>query len=129
MMTEQSWQTAHDVARKLVERDCDPNEVHKAFVYLRTRRDSEKFFLFLERLVKNGDFLVRSRRTIDYYKAMLEVCQQHLAKYRTDVKTMSEVLGWAVRLMRFYMAEQVQSDSRSRPQHQPYCGRDRGRKR
>lgn len=129
MLTEQDWESANTIARKLVERDCDPNEVHKAFVYLRTRRDSQKFFHLLQRLVKNGGFLVRSRRTIDYYKAMLEVCQQHLTKYRADVKTMSEVLGWAVRLMRFYMADQTQSDSRARKQQQPYRGKDRERRR
>ena len=120
-MTESMWRTAHAIARELVQRDCDPNEVQKAFVYLRTHRDGERFFHFLNALVQHGRFLVRSSRTLDYYKAMLEVSRRHLGAYRSDAGAMQQVLGWAVRLMRFYMAQESQdptSGPLSRPQPQ-----------
>ena len=107
-MTQSMWRTAHAIARELVQRDCDPNEVQKAFVYLRTHRDGERFFHFLEALVQHGRFLVRSSRTLDYYRAMLEVGRRHLTGYRSDAEAMQQVLGWAVRLMRFYMAQEAQ---------------------
>jgi hypothetical protein len=102
------WRSADAIARELVQRECDPNEVQKAFVYLRTHNDGERFFQFLSTLVQHGRFLVRSRRTLDYYKTMLEVCRRHLSAYRSDVAAMKEVLGWTLRLMRFYVAQQVQ---------------------
>ncbi|HID06206.1 MAG TPA: hypothetical protein EYP10_03565 [Armatimonadetes bacterium] len=111
-MTDSMWQTAHAIARDLVQRHCDPNELHKAFVYLRTHKNGEQFFRFLNALVQHGRFLVRSRRTLEYYKAMLEVCQQHLRAYRSDAEAMQQVLGWAIRLMRFYMTQQMRTERR-----------------
>jgi len=102
------WRSAQVIARELVQRDCDPNEVQKAFVYLRTHNDPERFFRFLNTLVEHGRFLVRSKRTLDYYRAVLEVCRRHLGAYRSDVAAMQQVLGWALRLMRFHIAQQVQ---------------------
>lgn len=124
------WRTAEAIARELVQRDCDPNEVQKAFVYLRTYRDGERFFHFLNTLVQHGRFLVRSSRTLDYYKAMLEVCRRHLSTHRSDAAAMQQVLGWAVRLMRFYMAQQVQEmPGAPPPRRQPLSQRQQRRRR
>jgi hypothetical protein len=60
------WQTAETIARELIKRQCDPNEVQKAFVYLRTHKDGQRFFHSLNALVQHGRFLVRSGRTLDY---------------------------------------------------------------
>jgi hypothetical protein len=113
-MTEGSWQAAHAIARELVKRDCDPNEVYKAFVYLRTHKDGDKFFLFLDNLAKHGQFFVRSRRTLDYYQAIQDVCRQYLFNHRANPEAMSQILGWAVRLMRYYMAKQARTEMRPR---------------
>lgn len=112
-ITEAMWRAAHVIARELVQRECDPNEVQKAFVYLRTHNDAERFFQLLNMLVQHGRFLVRSSRTLGYYRAVLEVCRRHLGAYRSDVAAMQQVLGWALRLMRFYVAQQVQEMSKS----------------
>jgi hypothetical protein len=128
-MTESMWQIAHTIARDLVQRECDPNEVQKAFVYLRTHKDGERFFRFLNTLVQHGRFLVRSGRTLDYYRAMLEVCQQHLTPYRGNAEAMAQLLGWAVRLMRFYMAQPTETPPRPAPRpRQPQQRRDRQRR-
>jgi hypothetical protein len=111
-MTDPIFQTAHAMARELVQRDCDPNEVHKAFVYLRTHKNGDQFFRLLTSMVQNGRFLVRSGRTLDYYKTILDVCQRYLTNYRADAEKMTQILGWAVRLMRYYMSEQLQSAPR-----------------
>lgn len=124
------WRAADAIARELVQRDCDPNEVQKAFVYLRTHNDGERFFHFLSTLVQHGRFLVRSSRTLDYYKAMLEVCRRHLSAYRSDAAAMEQVLGWAVRLMRFYMAKQAQDAAGALPpRRQPPQQRQQRRRR
>lgn len=124
------WRVADVVARELVERDCDPNEVQKAFVYLRTHKDGERFFRFLNMLVQHGRFLVRSSRTLDYYKVMLEVCRRHLTGYRSDAAAMQQVLGWAVRLMRFYIAQQVHEIHEApMPRRQPPQQRQQRRRR
>lgn len=123
------WRAADAIARELVQRECDPNEVQKAFVYLRTHKDGERFFHFLNTLVHHGRFLVRSSRTLDYYKATLEVCQRHLGAYRSDAATMQQVLGWAVRLMRFYMAQQVRdAPAVTPPRRQPSQERQQRRR-
>jgi hypothetical protein len=102
-MQDKDWKTADFIARGLADRDCDPNEVAKAFVYLRTHKDADRFFRFLRVLAERGGALVRSRRTLGYYKTMLELCRP-LEAYRTEPGLMCEVLGWTVRLMRFHMA-------------------------
>jgi hypothetical protein len=114
-MKEPVWQTSHNIARDLVQRECDPNEVQKAYVYLRTHKDGERFFHFLNTLVQRGQFLMRSGRTLDYYRALLEVCQRHLTPYRKDAEAMQQILGWAARLMRFYMAQQPGMERRPPP--------------
>lgn len=117
-MRVQDWQIAHAIARDLVKRDCDPNEVQKAFVYLRTHKDGEGFFRFLNAFVLHGRFLMRSGRTVDYYRALLEVCKRHLVPHRADAEAMQQVLGWAIRLMRFYMAQGAQTTPPRRQQPQ-----------
>jgi hypothetical protein len=115
LMTGQKWGVADQIARELASRDCDPNEVAKAFVHLRTHgKDTRRFFDFLKTLSERGQFLVRSRRTLDYYRDLQEVCNMHLAQYRSDPDGMAQVLGWAVRLMRYYVVQ-----GSPQPQRQP----------
>jgi hypothetical protein len=44
--------------------------------------------------------VVRSNRTRGYYMDLLDACQLHLANL--DPAALSQALGWAVRLMRYY---------------------------
>ncbi len=97
--------TASAMARTLVERQADINELAKMAAYLRTHLDGRKFFRLLETLIKDGH-LVRSRSTIEHYRSIQEVCHQHLEPYRqargAQAQEGAEILGWTVRLMRYH---------------------------
>jgi hypothetical protein len=93
------------IAQELVKSRTDPNELAKAFTYLRTHRDGRKFFAFLGTLVTEGGYLVRSGRTLDYYREIRRVCDKYLRPYRDKPEEMAQILGWAVRLMRYYQIE------------------------
>lgn len=101
-----SLQMAKTIALTLVNRDTDINELAKIATYIRTHRDGAQFFRLLETMVKDGRHLVRTGRTLDYYRDLQDVCQQSLGAYRnakdSKAQEMAEILGWAVRLMRYY---------------------------
>jgi hypothetical protein len=97
---------AATIARTLAQRDTDLNELAKVATYLRTHLDGAQFFRLLDTMVKNGQHLARTGRTLDYYRDIQDVCQQHLGPYRNakekKAEEMAQILGWAVRLMRYY---------------------------
>jgi len=93
---------ADKMAREWVKRGTDPNEVAKALTYLRGHPDGPAFFRYMRAVQENGGAVVRSRRTLQYYYAIHEVCRRHLRDYQDDSKRMALILGWAVRLMRYH---------------------------
>jgi len=111
-MKQPSWQLAVMIACELVNRETDVNEVQKAVTYARVHASipseqvGEKFFALLETMVRDGRYLVRSGRTLDYYRDLREVCRQHLQDYRTATGERAlelvDLLGWVVRFMRYY---------------------------
>jgi hypothetical protein len=105
-LTESHWQSAHAVAIELVKNDTDPNELSKAISYLSAYGEREnagaKFFSYLTTLAKNGDRIGHSKKTIDYYKNIDATCQKHLKDYQNNVPVLLLILGWVVRLMRYY---------------------------
>jgi|SRR5579884_611547 len=110
MMDLQYWQTAEAIARELVDRDTDVNEVQKVVTYARIHLDGGQVFALLDLMVRDGRYLVRSGRTMDYYRNLREVFAEHLPGYRTakadQAREMVAILGWAARLMRFYQTEE-----------------------
>jgi hypothetical protein len=114
-MTHSDWQLAETVARELVNRETDISEFQKAITYARVQTSvpegkvGEKFFALLDTMVRDGRYLVRSGRTLDYYRDLQAVCRQHLSGYRAatgkEGKKLVEILGWAARLMRYYNTE------------------------
>ena len=102
--------TARAMAQALVDRDTDINEFAKIATYVRTHHNGAQFFRLLETMVKDGH-LVRSGRTLDYYRNIQEVCRQHLGTYRQaqdeQAQELAEILGWTTRLMRFYKEQGV----------------------
>jgi len=100
-----SNEIAQQIARELVRSHTDVNELAKAFTYLRTHRDGRQFFAFLGTLVSEGGYLVRSGRTLDYYREIRRVCDKYLRPYQDRPDEMAQILGWAVRLMRYYAIE------------------------
>lgn len=106
MTVRKDVETAHRIAMDLVARGTDPNEVAKVATYARTHPQGAQLFGLVDVLVKDGRHLVRSGRTLDYYRDIRDVCHQHLAAYRNAqgprAKELAQILGWTVRLMRYH---------------------------
>lgn len=116
-MEQEDLERAERIAKELTKSRTDPNEVAKAFTYLRTHPDGRRFFAFLGTLVTEGGYLVRSGRTLDYYREIRRVCEKYLKPYQDKPDEMAQILGWAVRLMRYYAIEPTLAPPRpkSRP--------------
>jgi len=110
-LTEEQWNTAHGIAKGLTEEKTDVNEFKKVISYLRgfIKRDNAgaKFFVYLEIVEKNGKKIGHSEQTIEYYRQIKKVCQEHLKKYQNDPPVMLTILGWASRLMQYYKVTPV----------------------
>lgn len=102
-MEEKDFEVAHEIAKQLVSYDTDVNEVSKALEYLILYKDKNEFLVFLRKIIDNGFVVVRSNKTLDYYRNILNACNTHLKDYN-KYKDMADVLGWAIRLMRYYRA-------------------------
>lgn len=96
---------AHQMAQAWIRQGTDPNEVAKSLRYLTEHPDARHFFLYLRTVVHEGRAVVRSGRSLDYYRQIEQVCREHLGPYQGNPETMAQVLGWAVRLMRYYQVE------------------------
>lgn len=95
---------ADEIARKLLDR-ADVNELAKCLRFLLDNPDGPLFFDYLDAVVAEGRAVVRSGRTLDYYRAIRDACRQHLTPYEDDPEAMAQILGWAARLMRYYAVE------------------------
>ena len=95
---------AEALAADLAGAGVDPNEAQKAMAYLRSRRSGKAFFDYLQAVVNNGQVVIRSRQTLDYYRAIQQACQRHLRPLQNDYRQMALTLGWALRLLRYYRA-------------------------
>jgi hypothetical protein len=112
-LTNAQWQAAHAIARDLVIAEVDVNELGKAIAYLRSaiNRDAAtagtQFFKFLATLVRSGNQIGHSGRTIGYYHAVDKACNTHLNSAASDAQSLLQILGWATRLMRYYKATPI----------------------
>jgi CspA family cold shock protein len=102
-MDEHSLSIADAIARELSGR-TDVNELAKCVGFIRDNLDKALFFEYLDTIIHEGQSVVRSGRTLDYYRAIRQASHQHLASC-DDPQTIAEILGWAVRLMRYYAVE------------------------
>lgn len=115
-LTDAQWQIADAIARQLVIDDTDVNELRKAIAYLREYIEKEKiekkdtdqkqagkkFFDYLKTLVRQGKTIGHSKRTIEYYRSLDDVCGQYLVNYQDDAPVMLHLLGWVARLVQYY---------------------------
>ena len=105
-LTDAQWQIADAIARQLVIDGTDVNELRKAIAYLREHLDREQagkyFFDYLKTLVRRGRTIGHSKRTIEYYRSLDEVCSQYLVDYQDNAPVMLHLLGWAARLVQYY---------------------------
>lgn len=95
---------AEALAADLAGSGVDPNEAQKALAYLRSQRSGKAFFDYLQAIVTNGQAVIRSRQTLDYYRALQQACQRHLRPLQGDYQEMALTLGWALRILRYYRA-------------------------
>ncbi|HGJ67249.1 TPA: hypothetical protein ENS27_17955 [bacterium] len=102
-MEKKDFEVAHEIARQLVSDDTDVNEASKALEYLILCEDKNEFLVFLRKIIDNGSIVIRSDQTLGYYRNILRACNTHLKDYN-NYKDMANVLGWAIRLMRYYRA-------------------------
>lgn len=101
MMTEEQIQrTAGSLARELVEREVDHNEVAKVLAYLRSD-PAARHGAYLELLVNRGQDLIRSNRTMGYYRDLKQALARHLDP-EVPRDELLQVLGATVRLMRYF---------------------------
>ncbi|MBD2516414.1 hypothetical protein H6G93_15605 [Nostoc sp. FACHB-973] len=114
-LTEAESQLAHNLAITLVKEDTDVNEVGKVIAYLRSivgEPDAgRRFFTYLKTLVTNGRQIGHSGRTTDYYRSIERACNQYLQSEQKNAQTMLKILGWAMRLMRYYKVSPIEEMS------------------
>lgn len=111
-LTEAESQRAHNLAITLVKKETDVNELGKVIAYLRSivnQPDAAKrFFKYLKTLVTNGRQIGHSGRTTDYYRNIEQACNQHLQSEQLGADDILKILGWAMRLMRYYKTSPIE---------------------
>jgi nucleoid DNA-binding protein len=111
-LTEAESQLAHNLAITLVKEDTDVNELGKVIAYLRSiinQTDAgTRFFKYLKTLVTNGRQIGHSGRTTDYYRNIERACSKYLQSEQNNAHSMLKILGWAMRLMRYYKVSPVE---------------------
>ncbi|NTV63977.1 MAG: hypothetical protein HGA65_10635 [Oscillochloris sp.] len=101
----------------------DPNEAQKALAYLRSKGEGKALFSYLQAVVNNGQAVIRSGRTLGYYRDLLTICQRHLRPLQSDYKLLLATFAWSLRLLRYYRAvpwagEEKAAERRAMPPEQ-----------
>lgn len=107
-MDEKQWEIAHDIAFDLVDWGTDPNELGKVLAFMRRYRGEgdvkDRLLTLVQRLSNTRNALIRSRQTQRFYRNIQEACQTHLHNVG-DTNEILTILGWSLRLMRYYHVE------------------------
>lgn len=126
-MDKKLWTIAHDIAFELVDRGTDPNELSKVVAFMRRHQGDNnaknRLMSLVQRLANSHNALIRSRQTQRFYRNIQEACQEHL-RDSSDTTELLFILGWSLRLMRYYHVEpkraaEEQRVPRSMPKSQP----------
>ena len=128
-MDKKQWSIAHDIAFDLVDWGTDPNELGKVVAFLRRYQDGneakDRLMLLLQRLANSRNALIRSRQTQRFYQNIQEACQEHLRDIN-DTTELLRVLGWSLRLMRYYRVEPERAtEAQRRPQESKQAPKSR----
>ncbi|MCG8349958.1 MAG: hypothetical protein MI924_19510 [Chloroflexales bacterium] len=99
-----NFRAAETLAADLAGASVDPNEAQKALAYLRSKRESKALFDYLRAVSNNGGAVIRSGRTLGYYRDLLAICQRHLRPLQDDYAQMLATFAWSLRLLRYYRA-------------------------
>ena len=119
-MDEKQWGIAHDIAFDLVDWGTDPNELGKVIAFIRRHQSEsdakDRLMVLVQRLANTRNALIRSRQTQRFYRNIQEACEKHLRDIN-DIGEILTVLGWSLRLMRYYRVEPERAaEAQRRPQ-------------
>ena len=107
-MDKKQWSIAHDIAFDLVDWGTDPNELGKVIAFLRRYKGESgaknRLMSLIQRLANTRNALIRSRQTQRFYQNIQEACETHLHDV-SDTSEILTILGWSLRLMRYYRVE------------------------
>ncbi|MDY6782160.1 MAG: hypothetical protein SW833_06340 [Cyanobacteriota bacterium] len=107
-ITDKQWETIHNIARDLVQKKVDANELKKAIAYFRATIDLPDaklhFSKYLKTLACHGAQIGHSDRTPDYYRNLEKTYSKYLANFQGNANTILQILGWVSRLMLYYKA-------------------------
>ena len=121
-MTEKRWLITHNLAFDMVKQETDPNEFGKVVAFLRHHRSKpnakDMLTLLLQQLVERPDTPIRSEQTLGYYQQIRKSCEKHL-KDISDADELMLILGWCMRLMRYYNEEPKRAVEEQRPPQKP----------
>ncbi|BAY83100.1 hypothetical protein NIES267_25860 [Calothrix parasitica NIES-267] len=111
-LTEIESQIANNIAVTLVQDNTDVNELGKAIAYLRSIINQPdagtRFFTYLKTLVNHGRQIGHSGKTTGYYRNIEHTCSKYLQNYHKNAHSMLKIMGWAMRLMRYYKVSPVE---------------------
>ncbi len=118
-MDKKQWSIAHDIAFDLVDWGTDPNELGKVVAFMRHHKDEgeakNRLMSLIQRLANTRNALIRSRQTQRFYRNIQEACETHLHDVN-DTGEILTILGWSLRLMRYYRVEPERAVEEQRPQ-------------
>ena len=107
-MDKKQWAIAHDIAFDLVDWGTDPNELGKVIAFMRRNKGDnavkDRLMSLIQRLASSRNALIRSRQTQRFYQNIQEACKDHLYDIN-DTTELLRILGWSLRLMRYYRVE------------------------
>ena len=119
-MDKKQWSIAHDIAFDLVDWGTDPNELGKVIAFMRRYKGESdaknRLMSLIQRLANTRNALIRSRQTQRFYRNIQEACETHLHDV-SDTSEILTILGWSLRLMRYYRVEPERAaEEQRRPQ-------------
>ena len=119
-MDKKQWSIAHDIAFDLVDWGTDPNELGKVVAFMRRCKGEsdakDRLMSLVQRLANSRNALIRSRQTQRFYRNIQEACETHLYDV-SDTGEILTILGWSLRLMRYYRVEPERAaEEQRRPQ-------------
>ncbi len=103
-MRRTDWEHAHTLAAELVvEHRTDTNQLQKVVSYLCSEEpDYAELQAWLDAKVNYANFFPRSQQTLRHDLAVRAVVQFIGERHTTQPLRIAEMLGWVVRLMRYY---------------------------
>ena len=128
-MDKKQWSIAHDIAFDLVDWGTDPNELGKVIAFMRRYKGESdaknRLMSLIQRLANTRNALIRSRQTQRFYRNIQEACETYLHDV-SDTGEILTILGWSLRLMRYYRVEPERAaEEQRRPQEQQQTPKQR----